>query len=130
MATRAKTKAMPKWKRAPDDLVRAFETAVESVPGAQTKQVFGYPAAFINGQMFAGLHQDSMILRLSEADRAQFLQHRGASVFEPMPGRPMREYVVVPPAILKSKAQLNEWLERALAYASALPPKAVKAKKK
>ena len=125
-----KPKAMPKWQPAPAELVSVFQLAMQSVPEAQARKVFGYPAAFVNGQMFAGLHRDSLILRLAEADRAQFLKRKGARVFEPMPGRPMREYVVAPPSVLKSKAQLNTWLGRALAYAKTLPPKAPKPKAK
>ncbi len=86
--------------------------------------MFGYPAAFFRGNMFAGLFQDSMFLRLSPEHRAALCAHRGARPFEPMAGRPMREYVVVPPAILASENQLREWLEKARAYAASLPPKA------
>jgi hypothetical protein len=41
----------------------------------------------------------------------------------------MREYVVVPPPILKSATQLNKWLEKALTYTRSLPPKAPKTSK-
>ena len=64
--------------------------------------------------------------RSETGDRAAFLRQAGARVFEPMPGRAMREYVVVPAAVLKSRAKLNGWLNKALAYAQALPPKAAK----
>ena len=125
-----KAKVMPSFKSSPDALVKAFEHLTQTVPQATSRKVFGYPAVFINGQMFAGLHQDKMILRLSEEDRARFMQLKGASAFEPMPGRPMREYVVVPPSLLKSDAELEDWLAKALAYASTLPPKATKPRTK
>jgi TfoX/Sxy family transcriptional regulator of competence genes len=120
---------MPKWRPAPDELKQVFEKAIQSFPEAEPRKVFGYPAAVINGHMFAGLHQEDMILRLGEVDRAQLLKRPGAKLFEPMPGRPMREYVVVPPAILKSAPQLNNWLEKALTYTRSLPPKAPKTSK-
>ncbi len=122
-------KAMPKWRPAPDQLKQVFEKAIQSFPEAEPRKVFGYPAAVVNGHMFAGLHQEDMILRLGEADRAQLLKCPGAKLFEPMPGRPMREYVVVPPAILKSATQLNDWIEKALSYTRSLPPKAPKTSK-
>jgi TfoX/Sxy family transcriptional regulator of competence genes len=124
----AKSKAMPKWTPAPEKLVRIFEKAMESVPEAQLRKTFGYPSATFNGNMFTGLHGDRMILRLSAEDRAE-LERLGAKTFEPMPGRPMREYLVVPENVLKSEAQLNAWLEKALAYGKSLPPKA-KSKRK
>lgn len=91
--------------------------------------MFGYPAAFVNGNMLGGLFQDRMMLRLSPADLETFRADTGAELFEPMPGRVMREYAVVPSAILKSKAKLRPWLARALAYTESLPPKPAKAKR-
>jgi TfoX/Sxy family transcriptional regulator of competence genes len=82
-----------------------------------------------NGNMFAGLYQDSLILRLPEEERARFLKLKGAQRFEPMPGRPMREYIVVPEGMLKSPKQLNTWLGRSFEYARSLPPKAKKKNK-
>jgi hypothetical protein len=41
--------------------------------------------------MFMGLHEDSLILRLAEADRAEFLGRYDAGLFEPMPGRSTEE---------------------------------------
>ena len=113
---------MPKWERSPDELVAAFATYVASIPDAESRKMFGYPAAFVNGQMFAGLFGPEMILRLSESDRAAFVAQTGASAFEPMPGRPMREYVVVPEAVRMSPA-LDHWLEWSARYARSLPPK-------
>jgi TfoX/Sxy family transcriptional regulator of competence genes len=125
-----KSKAMPKWRPAPDKLIRTFENAMQSVPEAQVRKTFGYPSAIFNGHMFAGLHQESFILRLSAGDRADLQQRQGAKTFEPMPGRPMQEYVIVPESILKSEKQLIAWLGKALAYAKSLPPKTPKSRGK
>ena len=114
---------MPKWRPAPDALVRRFAGAMADVPGAQVRKMFGYPAAFVHGHMFAGLFQDAMILRLSAEDRADLSRRPGAKPFEPMPGRPMREYLVVPPKMLDSPSELQHWITKALAYAGSLPPK-------
>lgn len=116
-------RAMPTWRPSPEALVRRFEAAMAAVPGAHARKMFGYPAAFRNGNMFAGLFQDQMILRLSADERAELSRHRGAKPFEPMPGRPMREYVVVPPAVLRSPGELHAWFARAFAYAGSLPSK-------
>ena len=85
--------------------------------------MFGYPAAFVNGNMMGGLFQDSMMLRLAPADLAAIREQAAAALFEPMPGRVMREYVVVPDAILKSKPQLDKWLGKSFVYAQWLPAK-------
>jgi len=117
-----------KWRPAPEELVRAFAATVQSLPGVESRRMFGYPCAFANGQMFAGLHQENMIIRLPDEERARFLELEGASAFEPMPGRPMREYVVAPPAMITDEGPLRSWMEKALAYARSLPPKPSKSK--
>jgi hypothetical protein len=90
--------------------------------------MFGYPAAFVNGNMFAGLHQESVVVRLSEPERAEALSV-GASLFEPMPGRPMREYVVVPPAEVEDGERLSGWLDLAFRFVAAMPVKEAKPRK-
>jgi hypothetical protein len=74
------------------------------------------------GNMFMGLHENTLILRLPESDRAEFADRHGAAVFEPMPGRPMKEYVVVPPALVYDDG-VSEWVRRSRAYAEQLPAK-------
>jgi TfoX/Sxy family transcriptional regulator of competence genes len=101
-----------------------FEKSLKPFSEIQTRKMFGYPVAFVNSHMFAGLHQNNMILRLSGDDRTGFLQQDGAKIFEPMPGRLMREYVVVPASMLRSAKPLDVWLKKAWTYARSLPPKA------
>lgn len=112
-----------KWRRSPEVLVRRFSELLPKDPRVSRRQMFGYPCAFVSGNLFTGLHQDAMILRLSDVDRSEFLELEGAAIFEPMPGRPMREYVVVPPRILGRTAALSAWIRRALSYAASIPPK-------
>ncbi|MBI2831104.1 MAG: TfoX/Sxy family protein [Chloroflexi bacterium] len=117
-----------KWRPAPPALVRKFDSVMEAVPQAERRKMFGYPAAFANGYMFAGLHQDSFVLRLSPADYSAFLKLEGARPFEPMPGRTMAGFVSVPPTVLESEGEIETWLEKAFAHANSLPPKEPKAK--
>ena len=44
----------PEWEKAPADLAERFTTTVSAMPGAQVRKMFGYPAGFVNGQMFTG----------------------------------------------------------------------------
>ena len=84
--------------------------------------MFGYASAFVNGNMFAGTFQDSIVVRLSERDRVALLKVKGAAPFEPM-GRPMKEYVVVPASVATTPKALGAWIDRGHRYALALPAK-------
>ena len=87
------------------------------------RKMFGYPAAFAtNGHMFTGLHQDRWVIRLPNEARAE-LAAAGGTPFEVMPGRPMRDYLVLPGAVLADAGVLQTWLDRSLAYTEGLPAK-------
>ncbi|MBI5870354.1 MAG: TfoX/Sxy family protein [Actinobacteria bacterium] len=126
MADSKGTNPARKWRPSPPELIVLFEKLIEAVPGAQPRKMFGYPCAFVNGNMFTGLHQENLMLRLSEEDRATLLSIKGAAPFEPMPGRAMKEYVTVPDSMLKKQAELKKWLARSFGYANSLPPKVKK----
>ena len=114
---------MKKWKPAPGEAVAAFEASTSGLPGAEPRKMFGYSCVFAKGNMFAGLHEAGMVLRLPDEQRAEFLRSKGAEQFEPMPGRVMREYVIVPGVLLDASDQLRAWVEKSLAYVSSLPAK-------
>lgn len=117
------------WRKSPPALVELFGAVLPDDPRVERRQMFGYPAAFVNGNMFAGLHQESFILRLSEKDRVTMQEKEGADSFMPMPGRIMREYVAIPGHILGDKPAAKRWLKRGFTYAAALPVKVKKPKK-
>jgi len=101
------------------DLFASLVTPLE----CERRAMFGYPCAFVNGQMFAGVFGDGIIVRLGEKERAALLAVEGAAVFDPMGGRPMREYVRFPDDMLEDEADLAAWVGKGFAYARSLPPK-------
>jgi TfoX/Sxy family transcriptional regulator of competence genes len=129
-AAKKAARPMPKLEKSSPALLQAFAQTMATLPMAQTKTVFGSPAAFANGHMFAGIQNESFFLRLPDAERESFMQTVSAAQWEPMPGRPMREYVVVPAPLIEGADELNAWLGKSIAYVQSLPPKAAKAKKK
>ncbi len=114
---------MKKWKPAPPEAVEAYETSTSGLPGTEPKKMFGYSCIFAKGRMFAGLHEAGMVLRLPEEQRVEFLRLKGAKRFEPMAGRVMREYVLVPRLLLNAPHQLRAWVENSLAFVLSLPAK-------
>jgi len=115
-----------KWIKSPPALISLFESAIRAFPEAEKKKMFGYPSIFIQGNLTAGLFQDRIMMRLSEKDREQFLKQDGHRVFEPMPGRPMKEYVEVSAALLEDARSLASWLAKSVDYAKSLKPKVKK----
>jgi hypothetical protein len=111
------------WKKSPQALVERFGTALPVHPQLVRKPMFGYPAAFINGNMVCGLFQDSVIVRLGKEGAAAATSAGQAKQFVPMPGRTMTGYVVVPDPEAQDNAALSAWLRRALEYTLTLPAK-------
>ena len=121
--TRKKASTDTGWTAVPDARAELFQQALLALPGIETRKMFGCPCAFVGGQMFAVFHPQGLALKLPEDERAALLARQKARPFEPMPGRKMREYVVVPPSVERDEAELAAWLEKAFAYARSLPPK-------
>jgi len=117
------------WKKVPKHNEELLDRLLSSVLQAEKRRMFGCPAYFVNGSMLAGAHQDDIFLRLSEADQQEILKHPDAGHFTPMPGRPMREYIVIPPDVCESDAEFGKWLEKAVDYVLTIPPKEKKARK-
>jgi hypothetical protein len=113
---------MPTSGESPSELVARFDELAALAAGADRREIFGYPSYVVHGNMFMGLYEDSFILRLAEPDKAEFIKRYGAGLFEPLPGRSMKEYVVVPPALVGT-AEIEDWVRRSLAYTGQLPPR-------
>ncbi len=111
------------WKKAPAELVEFITEKIKNIK-SDYKKMFGYPAYFINGNMFVGVHGDKLFLRLSDADIANITKnHPDVNAFEPMPGRAMKGYVVLPKSFYTNDSLFEEWLGKSINYVSSLPPK-------
>jgi hypothetical protein len=113
---------MPAFDKSPAALVERFTAVMERYPEAERKKMFGYPAAFVGGNMATGLFADQWVVRLPDAD-IQPAKAAGAGSFEPMPGKPMKAFVSVPEGDVADDAAIAAWVERGLATARAMPAK-------
>jgi len=118
---------MTKWEKSPETLVQLFGRVLPEAPNIERRKMFGYPCAFVNGHMFAGLFASQMFVRLPAEERHALIADQDAKPLEPMPGRPMKDYIVVPPALMTRDADLKSLVARALAFGASLPPKTKKA---
>jgi TfoX/Sxy family transcriptional regulator of competence genes len=114
------------WRKSPPELIDVFQSVIPSGPGIEHRKMFGYPCAFVNGNMFTGLHQEHMIIRLADSDRQEISDLHGASPFKPFgpdSKMTMREYVAVSASMLANPELLGAWVMKSVDYASSLPPK-------
>jgi TfoX/Sxy family transcriptional regulator of competence genes len=119
---------MPSFDKSPAELVDRFHAFVATRDDLEPRQMFGYPSAFVGGNLATGLHKATWFVRLP-ADDEGTLRDLGGGSFEPMPGRPMRGYVTMPDAVLDDPTQLSAWVDRAVAFVRTLPVKGAKAAK-
>lgn len=106
--------------------VDLFKSLVPDDPHVTVRPMFGNISAFVNGNMFFGLFGDGLFLRLSDQDRRELLKNEGASFLEPMRGRPMKDYVLIPETWRNKPDTIRSWIDRSLAFSSKLPPKKAK----
>lgn len=121
----AQRRAQGGFPKADPEARAAFEALLPDDPGVAVRPMFGNVAAFVDGNMFAGVFGADLFVRLDDDSREQLIAEGGAR-FEPMPGRPMREYVTLPPTWHDDHRRARGWLERSLDWARTLPPKRTK----
>ena len=116
-------RAMPTFSKSPPELVERFAAVMDGYPDAARRKMFGYPAAFVGGNMATGLFAERWVVRLPDAE-IEGAKAAGAESFEPMPGKPMKAFVVVIPAVdVADDAKIRGWVERGLAHAGSMPAK-------
>ena len=115
--------------RPTDETKDFFASVVPDHPAVAIRPMFGQLSAFVNGNMFMGIFGEDFFVRLPEEDRAALLRE-GGRAFEPMAGRPMREYVVLPGAWRDEPDRVRGWAARALDHAEELPAKQPARKKR
>jgi hypothetical protein len=118
---------MAQWRKAPEVLVRLMDDAMRD-RGGERKTMFGFPVYFVKGNMFCGVFEDRLFFRPSPDQLAGAGAAAALETFEPTPGRPMRNYRIVPVDVRGDAAALSGLLDPAVAHAASLPPKERKPK--
>ena len=113
---------MPSFDKSPPELVERFAEVLGRYPDVERRKMFGYPAAFVGGNMATGLFADHWVVRLPDGE-IEGAKAGGAGSFEPIPGKPMKAFVAIPAADVADDAALRAWVERGLAHAGSMPAK-------
>ena len=81
--------------------------------------------------MVSGLFESSWHVKLGPEERRELEAIPGAAPFEPMPGRPMTGFTLLPPVDRRRRRRRSATgSRRAVDYGATLPPKVPKAKSK
>jgi len=112
------------FQPSPADVVELFDRVAPRGPDVTRRKMFGFPAAFVNGNLCCGTFKAQIMLRVP-GDPAidDHLAALGARPFSPMPGRPMKGYVAVTPGPEVDDDRLRALLEHSAQATRALPPR-------
>lgn len=103
-------------------LAERVKACLETSPEVETRRMFGGLAFLIRRHLICCVYDDELITRVAPAEQASALSCEYVHSMD-YAGRPMAGFVVVEPAGMDSEEALDAWIEPALAFASALPPK-------
>ncbi|OBI89721.1 TfoX/Sxy family protein [Mycobacterium asiaticum] len=92
-------------------------------PKFDEKRMFGGLAFLVGGHMAVAVSgQGGLMVRIPKEDTEKLLGRRHVSPMI-MAGREIRGWLRVAPDGVKTKRQLQSWIERGVHYAGSLPPK-------
>lgn len=118
-----KKTAPAKFKKSSPETVKFLEALMDDVR-CESRRMFGYPCFFIKGNMFTGLFADDLFFRVDPEKKGSVLKAKpGYGEFEPLPGRIMKEYLVIRDPLMQDPKELKRVIQGSLEYASSLPAK-------
>lgn len=120
---------MKKFAKSSSELIARFKGALPKDAAVEPKAMFGYPAAFVRGNFFAGLFEENVVMRMPEPQKSNLAPLAKADGFSPMGTKPMTDWYIVPAKIALSASALAKFLSEALVQAKELPEKKKTAKK-
>lgn len=103
-------------------LADRMRSALGRRTGLSEKKMFGGIGFLLNGNMCCGIHKSAMIVRIAPEETERVLAQAHTRPFD-LTGRPMKGWVLVEPAGIKTDAQLKKWVEVAAKYVATLPAK-------
>jgi TfoX N-terminal domain len=106
-----------------EDLAERIRQLIAGEPDVTEQKMFGGLAFLIGGNMsVAASGHGGLLVRVDPEDTDTLLAKRHAEAFE-MRGRPMRGWLRVHPEGVRTRRELEPWVERGVAFARSLPAK-------
>ena len=111
-----------------EDLADRIRELVASERGLSESKMFGGLAFLIGGNMAIAASGQGGLLVRSDPDECDRLTARGAAEPAVMQGRAMAGWLRVEADKVRTKRQLEKWVDVGVSFARSLPPKAAKKK--
>lgn len=106
-----------------EQLAERLRELLRDEDGLAEKRMFGGLAFLINGNMSVSASgQGGLLLRVDPAETDALLARPGAAPFV-MRGRAMEGWLRIGPEGLRTKRDLQRWVQRGVSYARTLPSK-------
>ena len=101
-----------------------FNSLVGDFPEGAPGKMFGALCMKLpNGKAAAMFWKNFLVVKLPEKEREGALKLKGAQLFDPMDGRPMKEWVQVP---FDHKSKWKELMASSVKFTKSIPSKVVK----
>ena len=104
-------------------LAQRVREILEEEPGFDEKKMFGGICFLLFGNMVCGIIKDDLIVRVG-ADRYEETMKLPHTRKFDLTGKPLRGWVMVVARALDADEELNDWVQKAVAFVRTLPPKA------
>lgn len=102
-------------------LAERIRSQLDGVPFVE-KKMFGGVGFLLNGNMACGVNKDDLIVRVDPEKHNALLKKPHVRPFD-MTGRPMKGWLLVEAAGVKTDKQLSTWVKESVEFASRLPAK-------
>lgn len=107
---------------------RVRERIVETHKNIEEKKMFGGLCFMVNDKMCVGVEKERLMLRIDPEKYEELLEKDGCTPMD-FSGKPMKGFVFVDVGVLKTKKQLNYWIDLALDYNKLAKPSKKKKRK-
>lgn len=104
------------------DLEARIDRLTDRLGDITRKRMFGGIGYLIRGNMCFGIHQESLVLRVSPDKAEELLRSEYVSVFD-ITGKPMKGWVLISPDMVEDDDELLGMLKLGADFAGNLPGK-------
>lgn len=98
-----------------EKLAQRIRTAFSDLPRVEEKKMFGGMAFMVNGKMCITVSKDRIMCRIAPELHDSIIKKKGCRTVE-MGGREYKGYVYIDENIIKTKKDLDYWVELALDF--------------